>query len=83
MTNPTPYDDKLPEICATRHDLTGEPIFVKRGEQGYWPAPAGTDPDKWNALQGITKAQENAMKAGSIFGFHIPLADPDCPANQH
>ena len=65
----------LPKLCALRNLTDGKPIIVKRGETGYWPAP-NIDPDAFNARRGITPAQVEAMRIGSMFGFHVPGADP-------
>lgn len=75
---------KLPEICAALLQEDRSPILLKRGVPGYWPAPMlrGVDQVRaFNERQGITSAQVNAMQHGSIFGWHVPLADPDCEVN--
>ncbi len=74
---------KLPEKCFTILESTGEMIVIKRGEKGYYPqnlenAPWGAEnKDSLNERMGVTKAQEKAMQAGSMFGWDIPAADPD------
>jgi len=68
---------KLPEICATRLNTDNSAIFIKRGIMGYWPASKNLDVDKFNADHKITLAQIMAMEAGSMFGWEVPLADPD------
>ena len=32
--------------------------------------------DEYNANLGVSKEQAEAMRAGSMFGFHVPAADP-------
>jgi hypothetical protein len=70
---------KLPETCFAKLPSTGEVIGLRRGMSGYVPLskpPAGWSLEQLN--QGIaTKAQVEAMLAGSLFGWHVPAADPD------
>lgn len=79
MNNP----NTLPLIAATHLDSDNSLVFVKLGHEGYWPAEALgiTDPDltaeKWNTAHGITPAQAEAMKAGSMWGWHTKAANPD------
>jgi hypothetical protein len=57
---------------------------LKRGETGYYKTdiPYSTKEDarelvsEYNGKLGVTKAQEEAMRAGSMFGFQVPGADP-------
>ena len=79
----TTSKNRLPDICAARMQSTGEPIFIKRGETGYWPAAdKELDVDEWNGVQGISRAQVEAMLFGSLFGFDKPGADPRHFSNQ-
>lgn len=58
--------------------------IVNKGEQGYteYKFSKGTpEENRWlademNKKLGITKAQAEAMVAGSMFGWHTPAADP-------
>lgn len=75
--------EKLPEQCWTTLPTTGELVLVKRGEDGYIPQRKENAPwnpenlDHLNERMGVTKAQEMAMKAGSMFGWDVPASNPD------
>lgn len=73
----------LPKMCYSILDTTGEIIKITRGERGY--ALIGTLEsdeshrqmvDRANKSLGVTRAQKSAMVAGSMFGWHVPAADP-------
>ena len=74
----------LPENCFATLPSTGELIILKRGETGYYRSDWDTGDraenqqiaDHHNHRRGINPAQVEAMKAGSMFGFHVPGADP-------
>lgn len=76
----------LPEVCYSTLPSTGELIIINRGESGYkqtGPQMGSTEggqllADKLNRKLGVTKAQEAAMLAGSMFGWGTPAADPSC-----
>lgn len=63
---------------------TGKIVIYKRGETGYYKTDipytgkeeARSLVDEYNTKAGVTKAQEAAMAAGSMFGFDVPAADP-------
>ena len=77
--------DKLPEMCFTLLPGTGQLICIKRGESGYYPSDWSTGDahenrriaDEQNRKRGVTPAQEEAMKIGSMCGWDVPGADPD------
>lgn len=79
-----PVRDNLPERCYSVLSGSDEIIIIKRGEKGYFKTDIPvTDKDEarsianeYNAKLGVSKAQEEAMKAGSMFGFQVPAADP-------
>jgi hypothetical protein len=67
----------LPKVCAARKPDDNTPIIIRRGEPGYHPAPRQDfDVDGFNSRHNVTAAQVEAMLAGSMFGFHVPGADP-------
>ena len=79
-----PLRQSLPEKCFSTLESTGEIISITRGENGYTPTgqypQGGISPkDAAAALNdaiGVTRAQEAAMVAGSMFGWDTPAADP-------
>jgi len=79
-----PLRSSLPEQCYSLLDSTGEVIILQKGEKGYSttdiPVTDRTSArqmvDHYNEKLGVNKAQEAAMKAGSMFGWDVPAADP-------
>ena len=79
-----PLRSSLPEQCYSVLPDTGELIIIKKGESGYYrtdidmgsKAETRALADEYNAKSGISKAQEQAMSAGSMFGWAVPAADP-------
>ena len=70
----------LPEFCyGVDPTDDGKVIMIKKGVKGYIPTDIkGGEKvaDKLNERFGITKPQEEAMIAGSMFGWDVPAADP-------
>ena len=78
-----PLRSSLPDKCFSYLESTGEMIVITKGEKGYTPTgiyPQDSSPKEGvaaaNEANGVTKAQEAAMVAGSMFGWHVPNADP-------
>lgn len=79
-----PLRSSLPQQCYSVLPDTEEIVIFKKGENGYSETDLATG-DKENALAlvemcnkklGVNKAQAAAMLAGSMFGWHMPAADP-------
>ena len=70
------------KVCCT--SSRSQLICVKRGESGYYPSDWSTPDaqenrriaDEQNRKLGVTPAQEEAMKIGSMCGWDVPGADP-------
>ena len=80
-----PLRSSLPVQCFSVLPSSGELILLTRGEKGYAPCHdfSLTDAqqnrnfaDEHNAKNGVTRAQEAAMLAGSMFGWQTPAANP-------
>lgn len=78
-----PLRKSLPNQCFSFLESTGEIILIDKGERGYTPTgkfAENTTPregvDALNKAKGVTRAQEAAMVAGSMFGWDKPTADP-------
>lgn len=75
----------LPETCYGILAGAGDVIIIKKGESGYYKTDidAGSKEanialvDSFNTTVGVTKAQRAAMEAGSMFGWHVPAANPE------
>lgn len=73
--------NSLPEYCYASDYIDDTVVMIKRGESGYHEYMDGRIKgrehiDRLNAKIGVTKAQEQAMTAGSIFGWDTLGADP-------
>jgi hypothetical protein len=77
MTDVLATLQKLPELCAALHPSDGSKIVIRRGVPGYTHAHPRIDVDEFNREEGVTPAQVEAMLVGSLFGWHVPGADPD------
>lgn len=79
-----PLRSSLPDKCYSVIPSSGEIVIVKKGESGYYPTTVFAQDhreareivDESNKTGGVTKAQEAAMLAGSMFGWGTPAADP-------
>jgi hypothetical protein len=75
---------EMPELCYSTMLDSGAVIMIKYGESGYYPCDYTTNDrqknretvDLINEEMEITKGQEQAMLAGSMFGWDIPIAKP-------
>ncbi len=78
------FAQQLPDMCWSVSETDGALICIKKGESGYFTSSWSTDKpeqnrriaDYNNEKHGITKAQEQAMVSGSLFGWDSAAADP-------
>lgn len=74
----------LPEACLSLMPSDGKLIYIERGYKGYHASNWDTGnrvenrkiADYYNEKLGVTKAQEEAMLGGSMFGWDVSAADP-------
>lgn len=79
-----PLRSDLPEVCYSILPSTGDVIIIKHGESGYYRCEYSTEDKAFNrefandrnANLGVSKAQVEAMLAGSMYGWDVPAADP-------
>ena len=79
LMNKLAQDRGLPRYCYGFIHSSKEEIRIDIAESGYAPYKKGgniNDVLKRNAELGITRPQMEAMKAGSMFGWNVPGADP-------
>lgn len=79
-----PLRSSLPEQCFSILPSTGELIKIKKGECDYTRSVGFESieqnqelADGLNRQAGITKAQEAAMRAGVLYGWQLPGANPE------
>jgi hypothetical protein len=72
---------KLPVFAAVEHPTERTTVIVERGV-GYVKPPYAIDAAAFNKLHEVSPQQAAAMLAGSMFGYHVPAADPDHPMHQ-
>lgn len=79
-----PLRSDLPEVCFSILPSTGDVIIIKHSESGYYRCEYSTEDKAFNrefandrnANLGVSKAQVEAMLAGSMYGWDVPAADP-------
>ena len=79
-----PLRSDLPEVCYSILPSTGDVIIIKHSESGYYRCEYSTEDKAFNrefandrnANLGVSKAQIEAMLAGSMYGWDVPAADP-------
>ena len=79
-----PLRSSLPEHCYVFVETSNEIGIVRKGRTGYYLTDLATgnhDENRelvkeLNEKAGLTPGQAAAMKAGSVFGWHVPAADP-------
>lgn len=79
-----PLRASLPDQCYVFVQSENKIGIVNKGEKGYTDSKSGNGRpsenrrlvDEMNGKLGVTPAQREAMKAGSMFGWHTPAADP-------
>lgn len=79
-----PLRSDLPEVCYSILPSTGDVIIIKHGGSGYYRCEYSTEDKAFNrefandrnANLGVSKAQVEAMLAGSMYGWDVSAADP-------
>lgn len=79
-----PLRSDLPEVCYSILPSTGDVIIIKHGESGYYRCEYSTEDKAFNrefandrnANLGVSKAQVEAMLAGSMYWWDVSAADP-------
>jgi hypothetical protein len=73
----------MPDVCFSILPSSGGVIIIERDKTGYTPVASCVEPherregvDNLNLGLGVTRGQEEAMLAGSLFGWDTPAAKP-------
>lgn len=75
---------ELPDTCYSIEPSTEKVVIIKRDKRGFYPCKHSTNDREYNkafaAYQnkklGVTRAQEEAMLTGCVFGWHVSAAKP-------
>ena len=78
-----PVRDNLPELCYSLLP-NNDVIIIRRNEESYYTTELSAASkeearalvDEFNGKLGVSRAQEEAMLVGSMFGWACPGADP-------
>lgn len=69
--------ERFPKHCALHHPETGKKIRIDRGVMGYFDLPNEFAINVANSMWGASQKHVSAMLVGSMFGWDVPLANPD------
>ena len=84
--------EQYPDACYGVLQASNEVVIIKRYEMGYYKsscrqgkdlAEARKIRDALNACEKVDKATALAMFNGSLFGWDVPLANPDYIRHEH
>jgi hypothetical protein len=67
----------LPQFAFVEDENNGKVYYVHRGEPTFHPVATDRTADELNHDAGVTPAQASAMRAGILYGWNSPAADPD------
>lgn len=76
-------NETLPDFCYhAMPDDEARVVLIVNGDSGYRPYHTANSPalgkalaDRLNMAMDVTDKQREAMFAGSMFGWHVPLID--------
>ncbi len=77
MTTAHSILSSLPVIAFATLAVSGETIAICRGEPSHYRVETTKTAEELNTLYGVSPAQAQAMLAGTTFGWHTRLADPE------
>ena len=67
----------LPGIAFATLAVSGETIAICRGESSHYRVETTKTAEELNTMYGVSSAQAQAMLAGTLFGWHALLSDPE------
>lgn len=71
-------NNNLPEFCYGEDTCCpGVIVIFKRGVSGYFQTDLKGDFMEFNKVLGVSREEVEAMRAGSMFGWDVPGANPE------